>query len=66
MSEEVKVEKRVVTSLISLFGDIGGLREVFSSLIVLIVGSYQSKAFLFDQIESNRFRVAEKDYRPKK
>ena len=29
ISDEVKVEKRVVTSLIILFGDIGGLRELF-------------------------------------
>lgn len=48
LGEEIKVETRVVTSLVSLFGDIGGLREVFSSLILLLVGSFQSKAYLFD------------------
>ena len=61
MGEEIKVEARVVTSLISLFGDIGGLREVFASLVVLLLGSFQSKAYLIDQIENSRFRVKDND-----
>ena len=39
LSNEVKIESRVVNSLLGLFGEIGGLREVFFSIILIVVAS---------------------------
>ena len=52
LSNEIKIEARVVNSLLGLFGEIGGLREVFFSIIFILVGSLQSKKFLIDQAET--------------
>lgn len=40
MSEVIKIEKRVVTSLPGFFGDIGGLRDFISTGIVLLIGPF--------------------------
>ena len=45
MSPEVKIEKRKVTSLPSLFGELGGLFDFFASLVVLVISSYQANSF---------------------
>ena len=36
----VKIESRVVNSLPELFGSIGGLREFFSTLTLLLIGGF--------------------------
>ena len=45
LSQEIRIEKRQVTSLPSLFGEVGGLRDFMATLAVLIIGGVQSKAF---------------------
>ena len=52
MSPEVKIEKRKVNSLPSLFGELGGLNEIFASAIVIILSGYQANAFLHNSIRS--------------
>ena len=37
---QIEIEKRKVTSLPSLFGEIGGLNDFFISFIVFIISSY--------------------------
>ena len=39
LGNEINVEARVVNSLLGLFGEIGGLREVFFSIIFIVVRS---------------------------
>ena len=65
MSEVIKIEKRVVTSLPGFFGDIGGLRDFISTGIVLLIGPVQSYAFIFDQAQTF-FRVAKAPKRKSK
>ena len=58
LSQEIKVENRVVEGFFDLFGEIGGLREVFVSVIMIFIGSVQSKAFLFNKARTMyRFHV---------
>ena len=45
LSQEIRIEKRAVTSLPSIFGDVGGLRDFMSTVAVLVIGGIQSKAF---------------------
>jgi len=52
LSQEVKIEKRVVTSLPSLFGEAGGLNDFLGSFVFLFVGQLKAKAFTFDQIKT--------------
>ena len=52
MSPEIKIEKRKVNSLPSLFGELGGLNEIFASAIVIILSGYQANAFLHNSIRS--------------
>ena len=56
MSNAIKIEKRVVTDLISLFGDIGGLNDFLATFIIVLIGSVQTKLFTMD-IVSTMFRV---------
>ena len=39
ISQKIEIEKRVVTDFISLFGDVGGIKEVIASLIAISIGS---------------------------
>ena len=43
LSQEIRIEKRVVTSLSSIFGDFFGLYEVFSTIAVIFIGSIPAK-----------------------
>ena len=60
MSKEIKIEARVVNSLFDLFGSIGGLKEVFASFILLVIGGFQTKRFLIEQTEA-QFRTYDND-----
>ena len=62
LGEEIKIEKRVVTSFPALFGDLGGLFDFLSYLVVFLIGGYQASAFRFDQLHQF-FRINTK--RPK-
>ena len=57
LSQTIKVEKRQVTSLPALFGDLGGLYEFLATIVMTVIGSYQTKAFTLDQVRSF-FRLA--------
>ena len=52
LSKEIKIEARVVNSIFDLFGSIGGLREVLLSIILLLIGGFQTKRFLIEQTEA--------------
>ena len=39
ISQQIKIEKRKVTSLPGLFGDLGGLYEFLATIIVVAIGS---------------------------
>ena len=52
MSHKIKKEKRKVNSLPSLFGELGGLNEIFVSTIVLIISGFQANSFLHHSIKS--------------
>ena len=51
ISQQIEIERRIVISLASLFGELGGLNDFFGSFIVLIISSYQSNSFLVDSIK---------------
>ena len=38
VSQQIQIEKRQVTSLPSLFGDVGGINEFLSTMIILVIG----------------------------
>ena len=57
LSQEIKVEKRQVTSIPGLFGDLGGLYEFLATIVATLVSGYQVRAYSFDLIKSF-FRVA--------
>ncbi len=57
LGQEIKIEKRQVTSIPGLFGDLGGLYEFLATIAAAMVSSYQVKAYSFDLIKSF-FRVA--------
>ena len=50
MGSKVEIEKRKVTSLPSLFGELGGLNDFFTKFIVLIIGGYQANSYVLDTI----------------
>jgi len=52
MGQQIKIEKRVVNSLPSVFGEIGGFGELLRQFIALIIGGFQAKAFFADQMRS--------------
>jgi hypothetical protein len=56
LSNEIKIEKRVVKSLPELGAKIGGLREVLYSTVFILIGGLQARTFILDQLES-LFRV---------
>ena len=49
LSTEIKIEKRVVNSFPSLFGEVGGINELLATLVLLLIGMFQANAFIFDQ-----------------
>ena len=57
LSQEINVEKRQVTSIPGLFGDLGGLYEFLATIAAALVSGYQVRAYSFDLIKSF-FRVA--------
>ncbi len=48
LSVEIKIEKRVVNSLPSLFGEVGGLNDLLATFVLLFIGMFQVNAFIFD------------------
>ena len=52
MSEMIKIEKRKVNSLPSLFGELGGLNEIFASTIMILISGFQANSFLQNSIKS--------------
>ena len=40
LSNEIKIEKRVVNSLPELFGSIGGLRDFLKSIVFVIIAGF--------------------------
>ena len=50
MGSKVKIEKRKIISLPNLFGEIGGLKDFFATLIILLIGGYQANNFLLESI----------------
>ena len=50
INAKVKIEKRTVTSIISLLGEIGGLYEVLTALVAIFIGSVSTRAYLIDQL----------------
>ena len=51
LDSEIKVEKRVVISFLSLLGEIGGIKEVLSIIIAILIGSIQSKTYVLNRVE---------------
>ena len=51
IGNQIEIEKRKVTSLPSLFGEIGGLNDFFASFVVFIISGYQANSFILDSIK---------------
>ena len=47
----VEIENRKVTSLPSLFGEIGGLNDFFASFVVFIISGFQANSFILDSVK---------------
>ena len=58
LGQEVSIEKRTVLSLPQIFGDLGGLYEFASILVIFLIGRFQSSAFDFNQI-GEHYRIRE-------
>ena len=58
LSTKVKIEKRVVTSLTSMLGEIGGLYGILVGLAYFILGKFPEKLFLIHQVKA-LFRAAD-------
>jgi len=56
LSNQIKIEKRIVNSIPSVLGSVFGLKDLLSILITFLIGRFQAKAFTFDMI-ANLFRV---------
>ena len=41
LSQRVKIEKRVVTSIPALFGELGGLNDFLATIVVILIGNLQ-------------------------
>lgn len=52
LSQTIRVEKRQVTSLPVLFGDLGGLYEFLATIATLLVGRIQSKLSIASQVSA--------------
>ena len=60
LGKEIKIQKRTVVSLVSTFGEIGGLRDVLATITAFLIGGFQSKFMLLDGIIHSS-RVDSKD-----
>ena len=49
LSTEIRIEKRIVNSLPSLFGEVFGINELLATFVLLLIGMFQANAFIFDQ-----------------
>ena len=58
---KIKIEKRTVTSIFSLLGDIGGLYEVLMTLGAIFIGSVSTRAYLIDQLSKFYKENSEKE-----
>ena len=52
LSKKIQVEKRIVTSLPQLFGDLGGLYGALATISLLLISRYQRGTFSLHHIES--------------
>ena len=48
LGQRVSIEKRVVLSIPSLFGEVGGLYDFLSALNLFVIGGIQAKLFQFN------------------
>lgn len=48
LSQKIIIEKRQVTSLPTLFGDLGGLYEFIATIAITLIARIQAKSFAFD------------------
>ena len=48
LSQRIIIEKRQVTSLPTLFGDLGGLYEFIATIVITLIARIQAKSFAFD------------------
>ena len=60
LSNTVKIEKRVVVSLTSMLGEVGGLYGILVGLAYFILGKIPEKLFLIHQVKA-LFRAADLD-----
>ena len=60
LSNAVKIEKRVVVSLTSMLGEVGGLYGILVGLAYFILGKFPEKLFLIHQVKA-LFRAADLD-----
>lgn len=51
VGSKINIEKRKVTSLPSLFGEIGGLYDFFALIIMLMINNFQANSFFVDSIK---------------
>ena len=51
MGPRIEIEKRIVTSLPSLFGEIGGLNDFFASFVIFIISNFQANSFAIDSFK---------------
>ena len=52
LGNKISVEKRVVTSFVSLFGELGGLYEFMATGIVYLISRYRSSSFTMAQVQT--------------
>ena len=52
LSNKINIEKRKVTSLPSLFGELGGLFDFFALIILLVIGKFKANSFLQNTVKT--------------
>ena len=60
LSFTVKIEKRVVTSITNMLGEVGGLYGIIIGLAYFLLGKFPEKMFLIHQVRA-LFRAADLD-----
>ena len=50
LSQKIYVERRTVTSVPQIFGDLGGLYEFHALIILSLIGRYKSGVFSLHQV----------------
>ena len=48
LSETIRIEKRVVSSLPEIFGEIGGLRDFLKEITFYFIAGFQARNFALD------------------